>query len=114
MTEQADDYYFTLNLWTSDSTPIPPEKFGTVEQAMTAAKGYPNTEGEILRYGDENEPVTMVTYNADGTGYVSAEFFGDDPDYYDQPWTLEEVEMSQVESVKGSAAGTGDTVSHAA
>jgi RNA polymerase subunit RPABC4/transcription elongation factor Spt4 len=55
---------------------------------------------EILYYGDENDPITMVTYNADGTGYVSAEFFGDDPDYYDEPWTLEEVERNQIGSAK--------------
>jgi hypothetical protein len=99
MTEPTDRY-FVLDLSTPDGTPIPPEQFSTVEDAMTAAKGYPNKEGEILFYGDENGPVTMVTYNADGTGYVSADFFGDDPDYYDEPWTLEEVERNQIGSAK--------------
>lgn len=99
MTELTD--HFELNLSTPDGTPIPPQQFSTVEDAMDGAKGYPNKEGEILYYGEpEGDPVTMVTYNADGTGYVSAEFFGDDPDYYDEPWTLEEVEANRIASAK--------------
>ena len=100
MTEPTD-HYFELTLSTPDGTPIAPQQFRTVEDAMTAAKDYSNKVGEILYYGEPyDDPVTMVVYNADGTGEVSAAFFGDDPDYYDEPWTLEEVEANEIASSK--------------
>ena len=92
MTEPTD-HYFELTLSTPDGTPIAPQQFRTVEDAMTAAKDYSNKVGEILYYGEpDDDPVTMVVYNADGTG--------DDPDYYDEPWTLEEVEANEIASSK--------------
>ena len=100
MTELTD-HYFELTLSTTDGTPIAPQRFRTVDDAMTAAKDYPNKVGEILHYGEpDDDPVTMVVYNADGTGEVSAAFFGDDPDYYDEPWTIEEVEANRIASAK--------------
>lgn len=100
----VSDDYFELSLTAPDGTPIEPRQFKTVEDAMAAAKEYPGAEGEICYYGESGDPVNMVTYNADGTGYVSAEFFGDDPDYYDQPWTLEEVERNQTASAHSDLA----------
>ncbi len=74
-----------------DGRKIPPERFQTVQDAMTAAMEYDGAHGSILSYSQPGaEPVEVIRYSADGSIAVGAGV-PDDDEFEDEPWTEEEL-----------------------
>lgn len=90
MTEPAP--FFELSLTDPDGQPIAPQRFRTVQDAMTAAEDYRGVSGAILLYEDAgSEPIAVTVYSADGSIAVG-EAVPDDDEWEDDPWTDAEIE----------------------
>jgi hypothetical protein len=84
-----DEPYNELSLMFADGRQVPPARFRTVQEAMTAAEDYRGAFGSILYYPAAGLPaLVVVQFNADGTVDV-----GDDVDDDDDEdgWTEEEL-----------------------
>ena len=85
--------FFELSLTDSDGRQIPPQRFRTVQDAMTAAEDYHGVSGAILSYaGPAAEPVEVIVYSADGSIEVGDGVPDDDEQWEDDPWTEAEIE----------------------
>ncbi len=85
--------FFELSLVYADGRQIPPEKFRTVQDAMTAAEDYSDVSGAILFYQEPDaEPVPVIIYSADGSIDVGDAVPDDDDQWEDDPWTDAEIE----------------------
>ena len=84
-----DEPYNELSLMYADGRQVPPARFRTVHEAMTAAEDYRGAFGSILFYAAPGQPAqAVVHYNADGTVEVGEDVAEDDED---EPWTDEEI-----------------------
>jgi hypothetical protein len=90
MTESTEPTpYFELALTHLDGRQIPPGRFQTVQDAVTAAMGYDGVHGSILLHSEPGaEPVEVIAYNADGSIAVGADVPDDDDE---DGWTEEEL-----------------------
>lgn len=94
MTEPAP--FFELSLTHLDGQPIPPQRFRTVQDAMTAAEDYRGVSGAILFHeAPYSEPVEVIVYAADGSIAVGDGVPDDDEMWEDEPWTDAEIEHNQ-------------------
>jgi hypothetical protein len=88
-----DAPFFELSLTHPDGRPITPQRFRTVQDAMTAAEDYCGMPGAILFFQDADvEPVPVIVYSADGSIEVGEAVPDDDDEYEDDPWTDAEIE----------------------
>ena len=88
-----DAPFFELSLTDSDGRQIAPQRFRTVQDAMTAAEDYRGVSGAILSYaGPAAEPVEVIVYSADGSIEVGDGVPDDDEQWEDDPWTEAEIE----------------------
>ena len=84
-----DEPYNELSLTHSDGRQVPPTRFRTLQEAMTAAEDYRGASGAIMYHPAPSTPVLeVVRYSADGTIEVGADVPDDDED---EPWTEEEI-----------------------
>ncbi|MEZ5130345.1 MAG: hypothetical protein R2763_01275 [Mycobacterium sp.] len=87
-----DGPFFELCLTGADGRRIAPQRFRTVQDAMTVAEDYREVSGAILYFeGPDAEPVPVIVYSADGSIDVG-EAVPDDDEYEDDPWTDAEIE----------------------
>lgn len=78
-----------LSLMYADGRQVPPARFRTVHEAMTAAEDYRGAFGSILFYSAPGVPArAVVHYNPDGSIEVGEDVPEDDED---EPWTDEEI-----------------------
>jgi len=83
-----DAPFFELSLTDSDGRQITPQRFRTVQDAMTVAEDHRGVAGAILFYaGDDSEPVEVIVYSADGSIAVGDGVPDDDEEWEDDPWT---------------------------
>ncbi|MDA2950810.1 MAG: hypothetical protein O2892_17515 [Actinomycetota bacterium] len=88
-----DAPFFELSLTDSDGRQITPQRFRTVQDAMTVAEDHRGVAGAILFYaGDDSEPVEVIVYSADGSIAVGDGVPDDDEEWEDDPWTDAEIE----------------------
>jgi len=87
-----DAPFLELSLTHSDGRQITPQRFRTVQDAMTVAEDYRGMPGAILSYaGPDAEPVPVIVYAADGSIAVG-EAVPDDDEWEDDPWTDAEID----------------------
>lgn len=88
-----DAPFFELSLTNADGRPIAPQRFRTVQDAMTVAEDFRGVSGAILFYEDADcEPVEVIVYSADGSIEVGEGVPDDDEMWEDDPWTEAEIE----------------------
>ena len=88
-----DAPFFELSLTHPDGRPIAPQRFRTVQDAMTAAEDYRGIPGVILFFQDAAaEPMQVIIYGADGSIDVGEDVPDDDEEWEDDPWTEAEIE----------------------
>ncbi|MDA0252585.1 MAG: hypothetical protein O3A42_16835 [Actinobacteria bacterium] len=88
-----DAPFFELSLTDSDGRQITPQRFRTVQDAITVAEDHHGVAGAILFYaGDDSEPVEVIVYSADGSIAVGDGVPDDDEEWEDDPWTDAEIE----------------------
>lgn len=81
--------YNELSLMYADGRKVPPTRFRTLQEAMTAAEGYRGAFGSIMYHPAPGVPaLAVVDYNPDGSIEVGADVPDDDED---EPWTEEEI-----------------------
>jgi hypothetical protein len=110
MIEEAP--FFELSLTDSDGRPIAPQRFRTVQDAMTVAEDFRGVSGAIMFYEDsDSEPVEVIVYSADGSIAVGDGVPDDDDQWEDDPWTDAEIEHNhQVSAEIAERKARGESV----